>query len=301
MRRQTACLAALLLAAGCSAAPDEAARQSPAAPADSARAALTLVVDSVTHRFTLDQLRDRIPAETVLVAKDPSYDRRPKRYLGFPLDRVLALGGLSPSPEEVLYFQASDGYRATLAGPLGGDGVRGVIAFQDLEAEGDWEPVGAQRKSPGPFYLVWTDTTGGDSAGAALQRPWPYQLVRIEAVDPRRKYDRIYPEGAGRTDAVYRGYLAFVVDTRGGDQCIACHSLNLQGGTVGPELNVPRNITEYRDEATLIAFIRNSRSFRARSAMPAYEGILGDADIRDILAYLRWLRERKIQLDSARR
>lgn len=272
----------------------------PLAAADSG-AALEVVTPNGTRRFTLAQLREQLPAETLQVRQDPSYGRRTKRYAGFALERVLALGGLTPSPDEVLYFTAADGFRATYAGPPSGGAIRGLVAFRDLEADsGSWEPLGP-GKWPAPFYLVWADTSAvGDTSTAALRRPWPYQMVRIEAVNPRQKYDRIYPEGVAQTDPVYRGYRWFVVETRNADQCISCHSLNLQGGTVGPELNVPRNITEYRDEATLTAFIRDPRSFRARSAMPAYQGVLEDADIRDVLAYLRWLRDRKVPVDSAR-
>jgi mono/diheme cytochrome c family protein len=292
---------ATALAAACSAPGDRQgipADTAAAATADSTRS-LELVTPAGTRRLTLAQLRAALRTDTASVAQDPSYERRAKRYVGFPLEDVLALAGLRPSPDEVLYFTASDGFRATLSEAPGAGGVHGMIAFADLDAPGGWELLGhgADRKSPAPFYLVWT---GADTAAAA-RRPWPYQLVRIEVVDLRRQYDRIYPTGVAQTDPVYRGYRAFVVTSRKGDQCVSCHSLNLQGGAVGPELNVPRNITEYRDDATLMAFIRNPRAFRARSPMPAFESDLTEQELRDILAYLHWLRDRKIAVDSAGR
>jgi mono/diheme cytochrome c family protein len=261
-------------------------------------ARLEVATPSGTRAFTLDELRRAIPADTASVAHDPAYDGRAKRYAGFPLERLLALAGVRPAAGEVLYFVASDGYRATMAEPASDPRVRGIVAFADLDAGGGWEPVkhGASSISPGPFYLVWESRTAGDSA--ALARPWPYQLARIEVVDPRRKFDRIYPTGVADDDPVARGFRAFAIESHGGDQCVACHALNRQGGSVGPELNVPRNITEYRDEATLAAFIRNSRSFRAGSAMPVYQGRLSDGEIAEILAYLRWMRGHKVALDS---
>jgi len=273
-----------------------------APPAARAGAAPTLEVVSPagTRTFTLDELRRALPVDTARVARDPAYEGRAKRYAGFPLDRVLALAGVRASGEEVLYFVASDGYRATMAQPADDPRVRGIVAFADLDAGGGWEPVkhGARSVSPAPFYLVWSARAPADSAGA-LARPWPYQLARIEVVDPRRTYDRIYPTGVAEDDPVYRGFRAFVIESRGGDQCVACHALNRQGGTVGPELNVPRNITEYRDDATLRAFILNARSFRAGTAMPVFEGKLSERDLDDIVAYLRWMRGRKVPLDSA--
>jgi mono/diheme cytochrome c family protein len=284
----------LLLAAACTVRPN---------PLEEARsraepARLVVVTPSGTRAFTLDELRRAIPADTASVAHDPAYEGRAKRYAGFPLERLLALAGVRPAAGEVLYFVALDGYRATMAEPADDPHVKGIVAFADLDAAGGWEPVkhGAKSISPGPYYLVWESRAPGDSV--ALARPWPYQLARIEVVDPRRKYDRIYPAGVADDDPVARGFRAVAIESHGGDQCVACHALNRQGGSVGPELNVPRNITEYRDQATLAAFIRNSRSFRAGSAMPVYEGRLTERQIADILAYLRWMRGHKVALDS---
>jgi len=285
----------ILLLAACTVRPNPPEEAHSAADAS---ARLEVVTPGGTRVFMLDELRRAIPADTASVAHDPAHEGRAKRYAGFPLDRLLALAGARPGPNEVLYFVASDGYRATMSEPVSDPGVKGIVAFADLDAAGGWETVkhGAKSISPGPFYLVWESRTPGDSA--ALARPWPYQLARIEVIDPRRKFDRIYPTGVPDDDPVARGFRAFAVESHGGDQCVACHALNRQGGSVGPELNVPRNITEYRDEATLAAFIRNSRSFRAGSAMPVYQGRLSDREIADILAYLRWMRGHKVALDS---
>lgn len=267
---------------------------------------LVVVTPSGTRTFSLADLKRALPADTANVRHDPAYEGRAKRYVGVPLDRLLSLAGVTMAADEVLYFVAADGYRATMAESAADPRIKGIIAFADLDApEGSaWQPVrhGAQSVSPAPFYLVWGQTGAasapGDTADAALRRPWPYQLARIEVVDPRKRYDRLYPTGVNRDDPVYRGFQAFVIESHGGDQCVACHALNRQGGSVGPELNVPRNITEYRDAATLAAFIRNARSFRAGTAMPVFEGRLSGREIDDILAYLRWMRGYKVPLDS---
>ncbi|NJO13308.1 MAG: c-type cytochrome, partial [Gammaproteobacteria bacterium] len=52
--------------------------------------------------------------------------------------------------------------------------------------------------------------------------------------------------------------------------CLPCHSLNKEGGLIGPELNVPRNVTEYRSEQQLREWIRSAQSFRWRTKMPDY-------------------------------
>ncbi len=271
--------------------------RAPAPEAPAAVPKLEVVTPSGTRAFSLDELRRQLPTDTARVAHDPAYEGRAKRYAGFPLERVLALAGVRPTGGEVLYFVASDGYRATMSQPADDPRVRGTVAFADLDAgAAGWEPVkhGSASVSPAPFYLVWSSA---DSAGA-LSRPWPYQLARIEVVDPRRTFDRIYPAGLPEDHPVQRGFRAFAIESRGGDQCVACHALNRQGGTVGPELNVPRNVTEYRDEATLRAFILDARSFRAGTAMPPFQGKLTDQELSDILAYLRWMRAHKVPLDG---
>lgn len=299
IRSRIAPLALLVVAAcGDRAAPraaEAAPKPAPEAPAPK----LEVVTPSGTRTFTLDQLRRALPTDTAAVARDPAYEGRAKRYTGFPLDRLLALAGVRTSGEEVLYFVASDGYRATMAEPAADPRVRGTVAFADLDAPAGWEPVkhGSSSISPAPFYLVWSARAPADSA-LAMARPWPFQLARIEVVDPRRKYDRIRPTGIAAQDPVMRGFRAFAIESHGGDQCVACHALNRQGGAVGPELNVPRNITEYRDEAALRAFILNSRAFRAGSAMPPFQGKLTDQELDDILAYLRWMRSHKVAVDS---
>jgi cytochrome c1 len=47
-----------------------------------------------------------------------------------------------------------------------------------------------------------------------------------------------------------------------------CHSINFVGGTMGGELNVPLNVTEYWKPKELIAFISNPQSVQATSKMP---------------------------------
>ena len=42
----------------------------------------------------------------------------------------------------------------------------------------------------------------------------------------------------------------------------------MKGGKMGPELNVPKNILEYRDREQLAAFIKNPQAFRFGSLMP---------------------------------
>ena len=79
--------------------------------------------------------------------------------------------------------------------------------------------------------------------------------------------------------------------------CLACHTVNLQGGKMGPELNVPQNIFAYRDGDQVRAFDRNPQSFRAASLMPPQ--MIADDKLEAIFAYLRAMEKRKVCASAA--
>ena len=68
-------------------------------------------------------------------------------------------------------------------------------------------------------------------------------------------------------------------------------AINGEGGKVGPELNVPQSIVEYRPSAQIKAYIRNPEIFRY-TTMPAHPG-LSDADLDALLAYFQAMQSRK--------
>jgi mono/diheme cytochrome c family protein len=145
---------------------------------------------------------------------------------------------------------------------------------------------GKTKLSPGPFYVIWSE-------GAKLEGevPWPYQLAKIEAVRFTEKYKSLYPFDAPENSKERRGFLVFKAE------CIRCHSINLQGGDVGPELNVPKNVTEYWKQDVLKEFILNAPSFRARSKMPEFEKLKGQP-IDDVLNYFRYMARHKEKVAS---
>jgi len=190
----------------------------------------------------------------------------------------------------MLVFTCLDGYQARLTrheDPY----AKALLAVRDLDSESGWEVFfhGKEKTTPAPFYLVWqTARRAGEattSPGTSL--PWPYQINRIDLRSAIESQRRLLPAGAESRSDVQRGYDLF---TR---SCIACHSINLEGGALGPELNIPKNITEYRDWSYLVDFIKDPSSFRARSKMPDFKNSLTDQQIDEILHYLRWMRERK--------
>lgn len=282
-RPRCACVIAVLVLAG-------------SAAADDVERALRFVAEGRPDaQIDLDTLRARCGTREVVV--DDPYYRREKRFLACPIRTVLELGfGEAPAElaERSFLLRALDGYTKPASGAvLLGEG--GYVAFADAERTDAaarpfhprFDPIDRRQVDPSPFYMVWT----GVDVEHAHEKPWPYQLATIEITSLERAFARAAPRGVAADDPARRGFTRFV------NECIACHAVNGEGGRVGPELNVPRSIVEYRDAEQLKAYIRAPESFRYTSMPP--HAHLTDRDLDDLIAYFRAMSLRKD--DPARR
>ena len=220
--------------------------------------------------FTLGQLKSLVASETVR-GFDPYYQRE-KTFEALPLVPVLKLAypDVDLAKEEFL-LRASDGYTVPVNGAKLLEGA--YLAYAD--ADGAWAPIGAKQVNPGPWYMVWKDQPD------LTTHPRPWALASIAA----EKFEKVFPKlvpPAGDAQ-VQHGFQLFK------EHCVKCHALNQQGGRVGPELNVPMNVTEYRDEPFLRAWIRNPGQFRISVMPPSPE--LSDDDLTAVLAYLRAMKQ----------
>jgi mono/diheme cytochrome c family protein len=159
------------------------------------------------------------------------------------------------------------------------------VAFEDLDVAG-WEPIGPKAANPAPFYLVWSKTEQGNLE----THPRPWQLSQIEIMKFEVAYPHTVPGDA--SEQVNEGYTLFR------EQCFRCHAINREGGRVGPELNVPRNILEYRPEADVRAYIKNPLQYRYGN-MPAHPD-LTLANMSALMAYLRDMGSHKHDKDAAK-
>lgn len=272
-----------LLLLGCRRAPD-ARDTGPVAP----EATLTFRVDGRTVRsLSLGALAARLGVETI-TNLDPYYGRV-KSFRAIPLAGVLRegfAGAVAGSLRARMYvLRAQDGYTVPLAGARLLEGGA-YLAVRDVEAP-RWQPIGPQQASPGPAYLIWqrADQTSLET------HPRPWQLASLEITRFETAFPHTAPEGEAPDGPAWRGYALF------GDLCIRCHAINRAGGRVGPELNVPQNITAYRPEAQIRAYIRDPRTFRYGN-MPAHPQ-LTEAHLDDLLAYLRAMATRPHDPDAA--
>jgi len=232
------------------------------------------------ERYSLQTLRKRLTTHK-LTFFDPLYKKQ-KNYAAFALHDLLQLGFADRWKSDKytdVAFVALDGYQA-LGSLAAIREAGGYLVYQDLDQEG-WEPIGPRKIDPAPYYLVWT----GEHQGPKGIYPWPYQLQSIRLVRFEEQYPRVYPQGVSAETDVFQGFQLFR------KHCFACHAMNRQGGTVGPDLDAPKNITEYRSEEMIRKYVRAPSQFRY-TKMPD-NPTLTDEDLDHLLAYLRYMAKRK--------
>lgn len=226
-------------------------------------------------------------SETVKISHDPVY-KSAKEYEAYPLSEILNKIPVPPTLKEdnlVVVFTAADGYNVAMDYQ---DAIaeQGFIAFKDnaVSEPKKWLEFkfGKQTLTPAPFYLVWPKK-GLDE----WRYPWPFQLVSLSLQPAKTYFGAAAPT---KTDErINNGFRLF------SRYCIRCHSVNLAGGEVGPELNIPKNITEYFKEQELPGFIRNAAAYRAGTKMPSFESLITPDEAQDIVHYLKQMKLEKTQ------
>lgn len=238
---------------------------------------------AVVKRVDLAALAAACPPQVVEI--DDPYYQATKRFRAVELRCALTLGfGALPKADDDFLLRALDGYVKPATGArLTEEG--GWLAFSDAALGTDtapaWQPIDRRQLDPGPYYMVWQKPDQGDAHGY----PWPYQLVEIEEASFESQFPHTVPTGAPEGSPAQRGFDIFRTE------CIACHAINGEGGRIGPDLNVPQSIVEYRPAAQVKAYIRNPQAFRY-TTMPAHPD-LSDADLDALVAYFETMKTLK--------
>lgn len=225
---------------------------------------------------------EKLPLIQAKPKREPFYKKKGTVFEGYDINSILKLNPKFQEIDRSLYslrFVCVDGYHTTF--PFSSiEGGKGVVAIRMGSSDQvKWPSILRKntQQTAGPFYLVWDQLTSDK------YRPWPYQLTRIELISNVQLAVHLEPP---KNINVKEGYQLFQT------YCLACHRVNLKGGQMGPELNVPKNILEYRDEAQLIAFVKSPQSFRVGSRMSPTS--LNTQQIESVFKYLRAMGAKKI-------
>jgi mono/diheme cytochrome c family protein len=253
-----------------------------------AEATLEIVADNERLIFPQSQLLSRGDLQTISIA-DSVYKQRFTRFKAIPIANLfkgLAIPGLA-----VVQCNATDGFSANLEKTrLFSTDPKASKAFLAIEdPKSPWPHLAGKTTSAGPFYLVWTNP----QASAIGPEEWPYQIASFDILaDPHSVFPKIYP-AADAAPNVQDGFKSFQRN------CLACHKMNGNGaGSIGPDLNLPMNPTEYFEAKALASLIRDPASVRTwpRRAMRGFsEAAIPDAELSDLIAYLRYMSTRKDQ------
>ena len=224
-------------------------------------------------------------AETIKVANDPVFHQA-KSYQAIPLIEVLEkftkIKNLNIKQTQIV-FECEDGYNPSMPLELALS-RKSYLAIADNDAPKgqDWIDAvkGTQVMKVAPFYVIYANVTPAEH-----DFKWPYNLVKISLVETAKEFASVYPTD---DDTMVKGFGIFQKN------CMICHALNKVGGKMGPELNYPKNITEYwKSDAEIKAFIKNPTSFRNECKMPAVT-YLNDKELDEVLRYLHYMVKHKV-------
>lgn len=254
-------------------------------PTESPISALTNTNDSLTIDLVALQKKGELEKTiTVTVKEDPVYQSK-KRYNAIPFPELLytysKIEKLQTDKYQIV-FECEDGYRPMMPLPKFLS-AKSFLAVSDVDSpKGEsWSKIikdGHEMKAA-PFYLIYKGVSPKDS-----DFKWPYNLIKIHLVPTIENVSLLYP----KDDAAAKvGFELF------DKNCISCHAINKIGASMGPELNYPKSVTEYWNQAELKKFIQNPASFRNGVKMPTIPN-LTQKEIESIVYYLNYMANHKL-------
>jgi cytochrome c2 len=224
------------------------------------------------------QAKNKLGKDTVVtIANDPVYHKE-KKYkavnASLLIQNEIDLTKMDPKNTKIV-FECKDGYKPEMPLELFLN-ANPYLAFQDVEAPkgAKWEAIikNGNEMNAEPFYIVYTSVSEKDS-----RYKWPYNLVKIYLEPLNKSTLELYPLKNRKLET---GYTLFK------NQCLTCHAINGIGGTMGPELNYPKSVTEYWKENELVDYIVNPASFRSKVKMPTLG--ISKQQSQEIVDYLKY-------------
>ena len=250
--------------------------------ATAAEPVLELAFTKQRQKLARSDLLRHPDVRTITIPADVSYKRK-MEYRALPLKSILRnLHGIS-----TVQFKSEDGFVANIPVELLTGLSEPWLAIEPANAP--WPELKPGDRSAGAFYLVWL----APEKSNITPEFWPYQIAVIsEIASLTERYPQILPDASLKKDsAEYRGMQAYIT------HCASCHQINGGGDAkLGPDLNLPFNPTEYFQEDFLRKYIRDPAAVRnwPQLTMPGFaKTVMDDAQLDDLLAYLRHMSQRK--------
>jgi mono/diheme cytochrome c family protein len=244
---------------------------------------LSLADRQSSKRYTVQELLAD-PATRDVTVDDVVY-RRTMTYRAIPTAELLKR--VAAGDDDYVQARATDNFSIAIPARLLELATADTEAFVAIESPAaPWPalPRDKERKSAGPFYIVWR-TSG---AARISSEYWVYKLAALTVTDsPIKRWPALGVEASvPATDPIRRGLDRFVA------VCMACHRFKGEGeGTQGPDLGMPMNPVDYFQPEALRKLLRDPRSVRhwPEQKMPAFSADgLSDADIDAIVTWLSY-------------
>jgi mono/diheme cytochrome c family protein len=238
--------------------------------------------------YTRSELLRRSDVVRIQIDQDPAYDGAARTYQAVVFHALWK--NIQVPDDALLQFKCIDGFSAPIARDrVLNDSPNAAIAFLAVEPADEPWPQNAKGISPGPFYLVWKDP---EKSGIQREE-WPYQLVAFVMKGTlAESYPAILPDTKADVP-VQVGFQVFVKN------CFACHTMNREGESeLGPDLNVPMNVTQVWKPESIRALVRDPQKVRfwPQGKMPAFSReLLPDKELNQLLEYLRHMAGRKVK------
>jgi len=250
-------------------------------------AAALLVDMGKPATLTTEALLAMPDAATIRVPDDVTFHHT-MTYRAVPLRSLPGVRVLPADAE--LQITATDGFVTNLPAALvRDDSGHGATPWLAIEPHDKSWPRTSKGTDIGPFYLVWTNP----GASGVMSEQWPYQINAIRVVASRAaKWPQLAVDNnVPANSPVRRGQAPLATEV------MVCPWLSGPGhASVGPDLNLPRNPTEYFQAWALRAYIRDPKSIREWSGMkmPGFDkDILSDPDLDAVIAYLGYMAHRR--------
>lgn len=211
------------------------------------------------------------------------HERRERQYKVYPVQPIFdqIFGPRWRAADEII-FTCKDGYQPSIpvAKFLAYDAYFAVARADDAPFTLNNALQNHEAAELGPAYLIWDNLKSPIllEEGAS---DMPYQIIGIELVSFATRFPGMFPP-AGTSAETKRGFLHFR------KYCMACHTINGQGGGKAPELNYPVSVTEYFKPEYLRRWIDDPASLRYNTTMPALAAEIPEREkvIAEIIAYL---------------